>query len=78
MVPPNLGPNTLREMDLQIDRDNPRIKMRILNQLTPACSNKDRYIRIGPRDKWTSVTKFVAHLEDVKFLQDHPDSPSLT
>jgi hypothetical protein len=77
MVPPNLGPNTLREMDLQIDRDNPRIKMRILNQLTPARSNKDRYIRMGPRDKRTSVTEFVARPEDVKFLQDHPDSPGL-
>jgi hypothetical protein len=41
MMPPNLGPNTLREIDLQIDRDNPHIKMRILNQLTLARSNKD-------------------------------------
>jgi hypothetical protein len=77
MVPANLSLNTLREMHLQLDNDNPRIKMHILYQLTPPRGKTNQCISIGPTNDPTPVTDFAASDEDIKFLQNNPDSPDL-
>jgi hypothetical protein len=54
MVPANLSLNTLRELLLPLDTNNPRLGMRVLYQATLPAALKDRLIKVRPSERKSS------------------------
>lgn len=72
MVPLSLALNTLRELTLHFDTENPRLKMEILCHATPGGTAASKMTHFGPKDKMISLDTLVATKEQVAWLRDGP------